>query len=109
MEAVHPPYSESDILHCLTQSAILIDSISDRSQHGLGSLPMDEQREIARNLGIVLSALNLLHSHVIPSLVADGTQKSLLSQSPVKTLLMHMRSQLNTIQVRCTPPSPESN
>ena len=61
-----PSYSEADLLHCLENSATVLDSISSvTSEPGdFDQLTGEAQREIIDNLGIVSNILQFLGERI---------------------------------------------
>ncbi len=104
MEAIQPRYSESDVLRCLEQSAIVLDDILAHGQQGLDKLPMAEQRAAIRNLSIISNVLAYLCQYVIPSILADGNSMGLLGQQAAADMLMRISKQARALELRLEVP-----
>jgi len=97
-----PSYSEADLLHCLENSATVLDSISSvTSEPGdFDQLTGEAQREIIDNLGIVSNILQFLGERILPALFAAGAAPSTLSQLAAAKWLAHIRMRATDIELR---------
>ena len=104
MEAIQPRYSESDVLRCLEQSAIVLDDILARGQQGNGALSVDEQHAIARNLATISSVLTYLRRHVIPSILADRHAMGLLRQQVAVDMFARISKRARALELHFKVP-----
>lgn len=98
METIRPPYSEPDVLLCLKQSAILLDSMLARWRMAAGGLSADEQHAMSRNLSTIAFVLRFLGEQIIPPLLVKGDGLAAQRRQDAIDTLMRLYDQ--TIELR---------
>lgn len=90
---------EWDVLHCLEQCVILLDSMLARWRQADGGLPADEWRAIAKNLSVVSNVLRFLGENAIPSLLANRHGAGPLPQHAASEMLNRLCRQTAELEL----------
>ncbi len=109
METIQTRYSESTVLSCLEQSAIVLDDILAHGQQGFDRLPIAEQHAAIWKLSVISNVLICLCQHVIPAILADRNSTGLLRQQAMIEMLMRISKQARALELRLEAPPARLN